>query len=74
MSEKQAANPELTDQDLDNVVGGTGSAVGGSTTLGPSGPSSVSPPKATVIGAGSDSSNPGFTVDPFTGTSTGQIK
>ena len=53
----------LTDEDLARVTGGT---------IGPTGAASVEPPKAAVIGAGSDASNPGFTSDQFTVTSTGR--
>jgi bacteriocin-like protein len=60
-------NTELTEQELSHVVGGTTSP----TTLGPYGPSSVQPAKATVMGTGTDSSNPGFTSDQFTIGSSG---
>jgi hypothetical protein len=56
----------VTDQELAHVVGGTG------TTIGPTGAASVEPPKATVIGTGSDASNPGFTNDQFTNASSGK--
>jgi hypothetical protein len=60
------SNSSLTDQGLAHVVGGTGS------TIGPTGAASAEPPKATVIGAGSDATNPGFTSDQFTVTSSGR--
>jgi hypothetical protein len=61
------SNPELTEQELSHVAGGTAP-----TTLGPYGPASVQPAKATVIGTGTDSTNPGYTSDQFTLTSSGQ--
>lgn len=61
-------NPALTDQQLSHVVGGTTAPP---TTLGPYGPASVDP-KATVLGTGSDATNPGFTSDQFTIGSSGQ--
>jgi hypothetical protein len=63
-----SVDSELSDQDLAAAVGGTGS-----TTIGPSGPSSVSTNPVSVLSAGgTDSTNPGWKVDPFTGSSTGQ--
>jgi len=65
--EDSTGKSELTNQDLANVVGGTTPPP---TTLGPYGPAAIDP-KATVLGTGSDASNPGYTSDQFTMGSSG---
>ena len=64
--EQLDGDPELTDQALAHVVGGAAP-----TTIGPTGAASVEPPKATTVAATPGTTNPGFTLDQFTITSSG---